>query len=71
MSYRDPEFLESLEGFVAVSALDKNKKLPKEQVSIGFCIRREALLIYDPENEGCHYSVRPEESTFRRLLTSC
>ena len=32
MSYRDPEFVEALEGFVAVSALDHHKKLPKEKV---------------------------------------
>lgn len=32
MSYRDPEFVEALEGFVAVSALDQDKKLPKEKV---------------------------------------
>ncbi|KAL5503847.1 PFK1 [Sanghuangporus vaninii] len=31
MSYRDPEFREMLDGFVAVSALDYTKKLPKEQ----------------------------------------
>ena len=33
MSFRDPEFIEALEGFVAVSALDQDKKLPKEKVS--------------------------------------
>ena len=32
MSYRDPEFREMLDGFVAVSALDHTKKLPKDQV---------------------------------------
>ncbi|EJD06466.1 6-phosphofructokinase [Fomitiporia mediterranea MF3/22] len=31
MSYRDPEFCEALEGFVAVSALDFSRKLPKDQ----------------------------------------
>lgn len=32
MSFRDPEFCESLDGFVAVSELDYTKKVPKEQV---------------------------------------
>ncbi|KAH8117709.1 6-phosphofructokinase [Phellopilus nigrolimitatus] len=31
MSFRDPEFCESLEGFVAVSALDHTKKVAKEK----------------------------------------
>lgn len=32
MSYRDPEFSEMIDGFIAVSAWDQTKKLPKEQV---------------------------------------
>lgn len=34
MTYRDPEFLEGLDGFVAVSSLDHRKKLPKDQVRL-------------------------------------
>ncbi len=33
MSVGDPECSECLEGFVAISALDSTKRLPKEQVS--------------------------------------
>ena len=41
MSFRDPEFVESLEHFVAVSSLDHTKKLPKEQVS---CMMQSKIL---------------------------
>jgi len=34
MSYRDPEFCESLDGFIATSSLDHTKKLSKEKVWI-------------------------------------
>lgn len=34
MSLRDPEFCESLEGFVATSTLYNEKQLPKEKVNI-------------------------------------
>ena len=33
MSYRDPEFIDTLDNFVATSALDHTKKLPKDKVS--------------------------------------
>lgn len=33
MSLRDPEFCESLEGFIATSTLEKEKKLPENKVS--------------------------------------
>ena len=32
MSYRDPEFIDTLENFVATSSLDHTKKVPKEKV---------------------------------------
>jgi len=32
MSLRDPEFCESLEGFIATSELSEEKRLPKHQV---------------------------------------
>lgn len=39
MSYRDPEFCESLDGFVDVSSLDTTHKLPKEKVCrLLFCM---------------------------------
>ena len=42
MTLRDPEFCESLEGFIATSTLYKEKQLPREKVSM----RRENALSY-------------------------
>jgi hypothetical protein len=42
MSLRDPEFRESLEGFIATSTLERNPLLPPEKVWIVYHSRQSA-----------------------------
>jgi hypothetical protein len=57
MKLRDPEFRESLEGFVTTSALSQDKKLPVEKVLSA--LRRVLLmLIVMLENANRHHAVR-------------
>jgi hypothetical protein len=58
MSLRDPEFCESLEGFVSTSELTQDKQLPKHQVCLHQTMPRVRPLTYSIlANARCIHAV--------------
>ena len=59
MSFRDPEFCESLEGFIATSTLSEEKLLPKHQVCFSTLITwHEFNRPHSSETASGDYAVR-------------
>lgn len=70
MSLRDPEFGESLDGFIATSSLSEEKKLPKQQVRDHHVILYSAHSNKLPEAAGRNYTVMNSfPSVNQKLLT--
>lgn len=64
MSFRDPEFAESLQAFKASSTLDDSLTLPVEKVSLKWCQALQMLLltIFDLDDYSDSVSVSSSES---------
>lgn len=57
MSLRDPEFRESLQGFIATASLDQSQMLPPAQVGTRFSYLLIRMLISLTEDADRHYAV--------------